>query len=84
MDGNTRTLNGFALGMEPVEIILSRRKGPRPVWPFDQMVVGETLYVEDPKRFQSAYNSAANIHRRSDKRFTLGRCPAGLRVQRVA
>jgi hypothetical protein len=81
---DTRTLYGFTLGMEPVEIILPVRKGPRPVWPFEQMEVGETLYVEDTKRFQSAYNAASNLHRKSNKRFTLGRREAGLRVQRVA
>jgi hypothetical protein len=81
---DNRIVNGFALGMEPIEITLPVRKGPRPVWPFEQMVVGETLYIENPKRFQSAYNSASNIHRKSGKRFTLGKCEAGLRVQRVA
>lgn len=55
---------------------------PRAIYPWSEMEVGDSFFVDDPRMRDLVRRAAAWERRRSGKRFTVRKVRGGLRVWR--
>lgn len=56
---------------------------PRAIYPWSEMEVGDSFFVDDPRLRERISSAAAKERQRSGKRFTVRKVRGGLRVWRV-